>query len=226
MLAELLAPLLRSRHLREGPEWASLPRPLDDPSVHVAGPDPERVLLFGSGPAAGWGVTTHELGLPGHLARRRAEQSGRGCEVDVVALPILAIGGAAAALREARLWRYDVIVMTWGLQDALALTPVGEWRRTMAGLLAFLCSSSGTATRIVVAGIQPVRSVPLAGSRWIAITERHARRLNSVTRALCAGLPHVSYVDAPALAPARSGRTVEPAVYEDWARTIDGAVAS
>jgi len=226
MLAELLGPLIRSRRLQAGQGWEALPRPLDDPSVQIGGADPERVLLFGSGPAAGWGVTTHDRGLPGHLARRRAQHTGRGCEVDVIAVPILPIGGAATAVRDARLWRYDVIAVTWGLSDALALTPVAEWGRTMAGLLAFLHSSSGPTSRIIVAGIQPVRSVPLFDARWAVLPERHVGRLNTATRGLCAGLPRVTYVDPPPLPRAGPGPTVAPAVYEDWARTVSDAIAS
>jgi hypothetical protein len=222
MLVQMLAPLMRSWRRRASGDWDSLPRPTDAPSAYASGDDPDRVLLFGSGPAVGWGVRTHDLALPGRLARRLAQLTGRGCDVDLVASPIFRISDAAAALRDARLWRYDVIAITWGLEDALTLTPVAEWKRTMAGLLEFLASSAPTAS-IVVAGIQPARSVPLFNSRWGSVAEWHAHRLNEVTRALCQRLPRVSYVAPPSVAPSAE-RTVAPESYELWAGALADAV--
>ena len=224
MLVQMLAPLMRSWHRRASGEWDSLPRPQDVPSAYASGDDPDRVLLFGSGPAVGWGARTHDLALPGRLARRLAQVTGRGCDVDLVASPIFRISDAAAALRDSRLWRYDVIAVTWGLEDALTLTPVAEWRRTMAGLLEFLASSAPMAS-IVVAGIQPARSVPLFNSRWGSVAEWHAHRLNEITRSLCQSLPRVSYVSPPPLAPGNE-RTVAPESYELWARALADAVVA
>jgi hypothetical protein len=50
-------------------ELRYVPRPGGRSQVHSAGVDPDRVLLMGSGMAVGWGVTSHDVGLGGALAR-------------------------------------------------------------------------------------------------------------------------------------------------------------
>jgi hypothetical protein len=64
---------------------ARLVRPLDGRQGSVAGRRPLRVLLIGSGPVVGWGVGSHDLALPGAVARSLAAAPHRGAGVEVVA---------------------------------------------------------------------------------------------------------------------------------------------
>ena len=72
--------LLRVAGVRQG-----LARPADSPQAFVAGRSSLRVLLAGSGPVVGWGVGSHDLGLPGAVARAVAATTGRGVGGDVAA---------------------------------------------------------------------------------------------------------------------------------------------
>ena len=70
--------------LRAGVSVEPLPRPTDATIAHASGNNPDRMLLLGSGPAMGYGVLSHDLALPGQLARQISAASGRGVTVDVV----------------------------------------------------------------------------------------------------------------------------------------------
>src|SRR4051812_7382892 len=87
-------------HLPFPSSWPTLPRPTDYAQSNAPGLDPDRVLVVGSGPAAGWGVRSHELGLPGQLARRLAAATGRGSDVDILSSASLPVRGAARGLRD------------------------------------------------------------------------------------------------------------------------------
>src|SRR3954466_7782154 len=160
-------------------------RPDDAPQAHAPGDDPDRVLLVGSGPAASWGVRSHELGLAGQLARHLSALTGRGSDVDVHGAAVQPVAAVADALRDSRLWRYDALVLTTGADDAAAFVTLAEWERRIGDLLVFLLSSSSSSTRLVVAGVPPVLSAPGLLSPLVSAMDAHARRMNQVTRRLC-----------------------------------------
>lgn len=68
----------------------------------------------------GWGVTTHELGLPGALARAVSAGTNRGCDIDLVAQKEMNAENAHLAAQDRNLERYDGIVVTLGVNDAFA----------------------------------------------------------------------------------------------------------
>ena len=55
--------------------------PRDAPRVAASGPDPDRILLFGSDIFVGRGVLSHDIAFPGYLARTVAKVTGRGVDV-------------------------------------------------------------------------------------------------------------------------------------------------
>ena len=65
----LIAPLVDRWLATSSQSWRTLPVPSGPPVAHTDGPDPDRVLLLGAGISMGYGMKSHDLALPGQLAR-------------------------------------------------------------------------------------------------------------------------------------------------------------
>ena len=152
-----LAPVVRCWAVIAESGLDNVPRPLDAPLAHAAGLDSDRILILGSGPAVGWGVLSHDLALPGSLARALSVRTRRGANVSVVASPAITVR-STHDFDALKLWRYDAIVLSVGANDALALTSLRVWTRRFAALLRRLHEAS-PATHVFVLGIQPIRSI-------------------------------------------------------------------
>jgi hypothetical protein len=126
-----------------------VPRPGDAPQAHSAGVDSDRILVFGAGPAVGWGVLSHDLALPGALARALTARTRRGADIDVVSNPRITVRSALDSLEQLRLWRYDGIVVALGVNDAVNLTSVRSWRRELSAVLNLLEHESSRTTHIL-----------------------------------------------------------------------------
>jgi GAF domain-containing protein len=209
-----LAPVAGLRAARVRRALGAVPRPHDAPLGHARGHDVDRVLILGCGAAVGWGVSTHELALPGTLARGLTALTGRGSTVDLVARPELRVTQAASALADRDLLRYDAIVLVLGSVEAAALTPSSEWARGLAGLLDDLAVRAPGAP-VLVAGVRPVR---VTGARRMLdrIEDGHAATLDDAAEALCVDRASATFVPA-------SGRVAFPtdpdgalAGYAEW----------
>ncbi|WP_349899417.1 SGNH/GDSL hydrolase family protein [Parafrigoribacterium soli] len=198
---------------------STMPRAHGAPHVRTAGPNPDRVLLFGNGLAVGWGVASHELAIPGELTRSLSALTGRGAEVDIAAYPELKLAGVHRAIEERDLGAYDAIIAIVGSSDTLSLTPRAHWRSTMRGLLAMLVARSSASTRIMVIGIPQFRRVPPFDNAFGKIASSHATTLNAVTRELCLAHPRVSYTLLSSAA-TQSQRLGTPERYRLWGRDI------
>ena len=216
----ILRPLMRVLHFRIDRRLRQLPQPVDSPHVHAPGADPDRVLLFGSGPAIGYGVLSNDLALPGHLARQLSAITGRGVDIDVIADPEVTIQGSLALLRDLNLWRYDAILLTIGVNNALLLTSVKVWRTAIRALLLHVSEHVPRRTRVLVVAVPPIRSIDsftrLSG--WIA--DQHALVLNRETRRIVATFPHITFVPFSPLATADDIRYRSAATYQKWATLI------
>ena len=133
---------------------ASVPRPSDDPRVHASGVDSDRLLLFGGGAAVGWGVLSHDLALPGSLARKLSTLTRRGTDIDVRASPEFRASTAVRDLSRVNLARYDAIVLTLGLAELLSLESAHSWRHDLDELLDHITERSASKAQIFVVGIQ------------------------------------------------------------------------
>lgn len=171
----------------------SLPSPVDEPTVATPGGDPDRILLIGNGPAFGWGVTSHELSLTGQLAREASRGTGRPARVHFIGHEMMNVASAARWLGDHDLGQYDAIVVMIGLNDAARLTPVDAWQKDMTALLDALCRRSKWSAKIIVAGIQPVRSIAAFDSFLGKLADRHAARLNAVTVEVVDGRDDTSF---------------------------------
>ncbi|WP_341953930.1 GAF domain-containing protein [Salinibacterium sp. TMP30] len=154
----------------------------------------QRLLVVGSGPAVGWGVTSHELGLPGALARALSDLTGFGCTVDVIADPSLTPAGVVAAVESVSGDRYDAVVVTVGVNDALSLTPPAEWGMRLREMVAGLKTNFPAESPLFIVGIPPIHSIPLFSARVSAAADTHARRLNQVTLNLTSLEPRTVYL--------------------------------
>jgi hypothetical protein len=173
-----------------------MPRPDDAPTAHAPGIDPDRILVFGNGAAVGWGVRSHDLALPGHLARRISAQTGRGTDVDAVADPALTVHTAADALPVQRLAAYDAVIVVLGVSDALRMTSMRVWARDLTGLIGRLRETVHEGAEIVVVGINVPSRLGVFSMKEGSLIDDHADDLNAATRQICAE-SGVRYVEPP-----------------------------
>jgi len=202
---------------------ADIPRPHDAPRGHAPGHDSDRILIFGAGPACGWGVSTHELALPGAVARAVSVRTRRGCDVDVTADSTMTVADAPDYLTDRRLSRYDAVVVVLGVNDALGLTAPSVWRENLRHLLTLLLDGCPAGTEIVVAGIHPIRSIRSFDSWRANPAQRLARQLNAETIRMCAEDPRTVFVDMPAPTP-DTARHRTARMYHQWAQVLARAV--
>ena len=183
------------------------------------------MLVFGAGPAVGRGVSSHELALPGALARALTAKTGRGTDVDVLCDPSFDIRNAADTLRTALLWRYDAVVLTLGANDAMAFTSIRVWEKRLASLLAEITALTPPRMELFVIGIQPIRSIPGFDSPLGGVVGRHAEKMNRVSSALCSGHAQVTFVPLAALPKQKGERYRSPGGYTRWGREMATTMA-
>lgn len=200
-----------------------MPQPTDDPRVHIAGPDPDRMLVLGGGLVLGFGVLSHELGIAGHLARQVASSTGRGLDVDIIAQPDFRVDDAGARLNEENLSGYDAIVLFLGVTDSVRHTSARSWHQGLAALLSDISDRTAAGARVFVVGIQPVRLVTTLNNRVGFFAELHARVLERETILVCAEWPNASFVPfRPEHEPTDRYRT--SAIYGKWAALVSPAI--
>jgi lysophospholipase L1-like esterase len=196
-VTDLLAPLAARWQRRVREELDTVPHPADASRRFVAGPDPDRILLLGNGPAIGFGVLTQELALPGHLARRLAAATGRGASVDVVARRGTTAATAPGLLDERRTEHYDAIVLCVGSSDAYNLLPLDRWRADLADLVDAVRAGSSPSTIIAVLSVRPLQRPNAATGRAGRMVDAHASRLDRVAEEVCVRRPNVVHLGAP-----------------------------
>jgi hypothetical protein len=209
-------------------ELLSTPCPDDHPSGHAPGTDPDRVLVLGNGPAVGWGVRSHDLALPGTLARALSALTGRGADVDALADAGVTVATAASFVAGRDLGRYDAVVVVLGMSDALRLVPTARWASGLAALLDTLQQAVDESCEIVVTGIQPPSSVPKFTLRCGGVVDAHAEALNRVTGEVCAPRARVRLVSppGPVAPPAGLGEPSRSSVpYPAWAAVLAAVLA-
>jgi hypothetical protein len=221
----VLAPLMWVWDAIVERELADVPRPVDEPRVHSPGIDCDRILLFGRGPALGWGVLSHEIALSGSLARALTDRTGRGVDVTVVADPTITVRSAIQRFTALRLEHYDAIVITLGAKDATTLTPLARWDRQMGTLLRFLDDHRLHSAHVFILGIQPVRSIPMFDSLLGAVADCHAHALNSATVKMCEELPRTTFVSLTAPSDLEPARFRTAADYHHWGEILADQMA-
>ncbi|MEY9952261.1 GDSL-type esterase/lipase family protein [Leifsonia sp. EB34] len=200
----------------------ALVRPTDSPQAFVAGRQSLRVLLAGSGPVIGWGVGSHDLALPGALARAIAATTGRGVVVDVVAHPSAGVRRVARMVHGAGSGRYDVVILSATVADTIRMVEPQRWGAHVAALLREVRGSG--AGVVAWLGAQPIRSLPPFDDAFRDFVQEHAERLNRAGAQACAKTG-AAFLALPASPKPEGGRHRSPADYLFWARWITDALA-
>jgi lysophospholipase L1-like esterase len=220
-----MLPVMRIWAATAHEKMLDVPRPLDSPTVEIAGPDPDHVLLFGSGASVGWGVFSHELALPGTLGRQLTARTGRGVTIDVVPNTRTTISSAIDELAQIELWRYDAIVLTIGGNDAFALTSPRAWQHGVLALIDYLHGHSSRITNLILVGTQPVRNIPGFDTPLGRVAAWHARTLNQLTARICAESGQATFVPLPPAPRSSTVRFRTANDYEPWGALLAGCLA-
>ncbi|WP_146073502.1 GAF domain-containing protein [Cryobacterium sp. N22] len=205
--------------------FRGIPVPADAPQAHSPGIDSDRILIVGGGPAIGWGVLSHNLALPGALARALTARTGRGADVDVIGRSSMTPRSAPEHIDFANLWRYDAVVLTLGIADAGRLTSTRSWRTDLGSLVNQIQRSSSLGTEVFLAGIAPLASMPAFSGPLGRLAGRQALRLNAVSEDVCAGVDRLTFVGLPGTPVATSGRFRSASDYDFWAEVLADRMA-
>jgi hypothetical protein len=216
---------MRSRGLGILDSLTTVPRPRDEPRVHASGLDSDRVLLLGAGPAVGWGMATNDLALPGALARAITAITGRGSDVDVVSAPVMSATNAREALADIKLWRYDAVVLTLGLNEAVQLASIDAWRRDLSALLGELTESLSRFARVFVLGVHSITRLSFFDRLVDGIATQHLRAFNRATKELVAGIERATFVPYDVDRAGETARTRTSREYQHGARLLAVAMA-
>jgi hypothetical protein len=170
-------PLIRLWLARSPDSWQRRPTAGDSPHVHAPGTN-----------------LTHDLGLPGHLARSRTARTGHATDVDIVVDDRMTVRTCAQALADVDLFRYDVVVLSLGHNEALHLMRPAAWRAGLRILLDDIGERKPAATTVFILPIPvfgPRTKLPAALAR---VLDARARQLDAVTRDLVEHMPGVTVV--------------------------------
>ncbi|MEO8093927.1 MAG: GAF domain-containing protein [Pseudolysinimonas sp.] len=220
----LVKPLVHAWAAIKDRRVSVVPRPTDLPQVHAGGPASDTILIVGSGPAVGWGVLSHELALPGALARSLSARTGRGAHVDAVGSPTMNVSNAPAAIAPLKLWRYDGIVVTVGINDSIRLVSPARWEKSLRALLSLIHAGASRDARVFIVGVQPIRSIQLYDDAIGSIAAAHARTLNEISRRVCDEDARATFIPLPA-APVEPARYRSKDAYQVWGNALADGMA-
>jgi hypothetical protein len=218
--ARALRAITRLWWLRIYTASATVPLPRDAPSIRSGELDPDRVLVIGNGAASGWGVLTYGLALGGRLAVALQRRTGRACDVDHLGDDVMNAGSAPDWIGRRPLDAYDAVVIVLGMSDAVRQTSVLRWRAELERLLHTVGRGTGPGTGVVVLGIEPVDSAPVFRGLLGRLGQRHAQRLNPVTREVVAAVDGVEYLELPSAAAHPFGGDGTRSRYAFWAEHV------
>lgn len=222
---ERLRPAMRLFYLWTLSRSRHVPSPRGRPTYRADSPDPDTVLLIGTGPTHGFGVTSHEQALTGQIARETSKNTGRACSVDYIGDEMMNAGSARSWIGDHDLSLYDTVVVMLGLNDAVMLTPLDSWQRDVTALVTDLTRRVHPTARIVLVGVQPVRSVTRFDNPFGSVADRHAARMNEITERVASQHPSTSYFRLPPgeLQPGRPHGC--ETMYRQWGAVVADRVA-
>ena len=199
---------------------SGLPYPTDSPHVTIDGPDPDRLLLMGSGVMTGSGVSSHSMSIAGNLARDITAATGRGIEVDIVPISGLLARHAALRLKAIPLDGYDAVVVAVGINDALIGTPRREWRHGIQAMLSVIKSTLPARGQIFLVTIADPTTTPLFRALPARLAARHALALNADSRTIAAAHPQLTLIDFEVGAIDDPSRLYTKASYARWSHQL------
>ena len=210
-------PLVLSHLLGALQKQGAMPVPQDEPRVRVEGPETQRILLLGGIVAGSWGVTSHALGMAGHLARMVHAITRRGVDIEVHSVLPGSVSQMTGELDGIRLSGFDAIVTLLGGVETRSLWSSRRWTRELRALLDRLALLAPDVP-IVVVGVTHLPSELDVGPSIIRLVDRTTDELNSATRGLVAEFPDARFLIPRTPLPA-SGAELLPS-YADGANAI------
>jgi lysophospholipase L1-like esterase len=205
--------------------WAVIPKPLDEPVIEVAGPNPANVLLIGDGPAMGYGVTAHDLALPGHLARQLSQLTGRGVTVSCIADDQLCMANIEQRFAVFAPAQLDVVIVNVGIADATHLGRLNRWTDRLHSFIRRVNQESAGGVSVVLVGIPPVATMPIVTGWRAALAERHSPLLNGELEFASMGYPNVEFLPFNPPPETDTSRYRSARTYGEWAWLISPVVA-
>lgn len=209
--------------------WSSIlsaDTPTDVPRAHGSGPDPDRVLLFGSDMFLGRGMLSHDLAFPGQFARAVSQTTSRGIDVDLDARPKLLVADALAAVEGIHFDRYDAVLLHFGLADAMAQTTALAWRTSLDALFDHLEFAMSVSGHIFVIESPDPTTDPLFRSGHATKVAKSVRSYNTQTVAAAAGRTTTTVLPFPVTTGSPLPRVDTPSTFARFAQTFAQPVAA
>jgi lysophospholipase L1-like esterase len=204
--------------------WLGLPLPEAGPPVVVAGTQPQRILLCGSGIVVGYGVTSHELALGGALARSLAALTRRGAEVATIAAPRLSTKTARSRLTADVLEGLDAVVLSFGSFDLLTFLPARKWGQGMHELVDCVLSQTPSSTHVFIvdcAAAKMSNFTPAYRRHLVVMTEAYNDEVKALTQK-SERVHQINFAPEPKDAESIEGRQN----YHTWAEAIAPTIAN
>jgi lysophospholipase L1-like esterase len=177
---------------------------------------------MGDGLAMGFGVMSHALALPGHLARSLSSVTGRGAIVDVLAEEDTIARSLADRFEAASRAHYDAVVLMFGITDAIQLTSLEVWRR---GVRAFVDRAAGVGSPVLLVALPPIRRLPSLKGFAARVIQRHAALFNRELLRISKQSSTVTYLPFNPPAEQDLERHRSSKTYQAWAALIVPALA-
>lgn len=220
LAALALAPVLIAQGLRVRRVTPRLPEPPGPRSGTSGRGPPLRLLIAGDSAAAGVGAETQAQGLSGALVDALSRDYRVSWTLN--ARTGLRAAGVIARLEAAAAEPFDVAVLSVGVNDVTAFTPVGKWLAQQARLVSLLKARFGV-RHVLLTGLPPMHAFPALPEplRWYL--GARARLLNDSLVAFAA-VDDACEVVAPRLpldpaCMAADGFHPGPPAYLEWGRS-------
>lgn len=205
---------------------ALIPRPPGLAAVHTSGSSPAKILLAGSGASVGFGVLSHDLALAGHVARQLSAITSRAVDMDIVVDREMTALATLDVLSRQPIARFDAVLLSLGLLEALTFDSVTTWRAELTALFDHIQSEGGGSQRIFVIGIPPLAALMRYPLAIAFLAGRHSAALNEASRELCESRDRVTFIPFEAKGYTETDRFRSSTTYSGWAELLSETIAS
>lgn len=197
--------------------WTNGPVPAERAIVRAPGKSPLQLLLLGGGAAVGYGVTSHEVALAGHLARRIAGETARGVDLEISVAEGVTAARAHTLARGIDPGRYDAIILSVGMSDAIDVASPQNWAEEMGTLADYLTVNDHVSPLILLLGVPAVSPLIAIPRLARAAVDECARHLDDELRLLATKRCNVVYLPFSPAPPVEPERQCSSATYRSWA---------
>ena len=205
-------------------DWSDGPRPPGRTVVHAPGVNSQRILMLGGGPAVGYGVGTHDLALAGHLVRAISVGTRCGTDIEVFAKESLTASGARLLVDSIFAERFDAVVLTIGVQDAITFADSTRFEREMRVVLADLTARAALGIVLFLVAIPPISKVIQLPRMSARLLDRSAERLNRTLMAIAASEESIVFVPFSAPFVEDGARHRGSSTYRLWAKELAATI--